>query len=118
MLVETLRFVVVGALLVVVPGFFLVQATFPPGRGSGLTRPERAFLSVSLGIVLLMLIGLLLGFLPHEEGQDGHYGSLANGGAPNMEMILLALSALLFYVGIARGAYPRLTARFPKLVPG
>lgn len=116
MVLETLRILLVGALLVLVPGFLLVQALMPPARTT-LRAPERAFLSLVAGFVLVTLVGLVLGFLPHAEGEDGLY-STAMQGAPNAELALLALSALLFYVGLVRGAYPRLTARFPQLVPG
>jgi hypothetical protein len=116
MLAETLRFLLVGALLVILPGFLLLQALLPPGRAS-LRGPERAFLTIVGGFVVVTLVGLVLGFLPHKPGEDGHYSTLATG-APTVEIVLLLVCGLLFYVGLARGAYPRLTARFPQLVPG
>lgn len=113
MLLETLRIALVGALLVVLPGFLLVQALLPPGR-VGLGRLERAFLILAGGVTLVTLVGLFLGFLPHEE--RGRLSTFATG-APNAEILLLGVCAVLFYVGLARGAYPRLAARFPQLVP-
>lgn len=105
------RFALVLALVVILPGVLLVGALFPAPR-STLTRLERSYLSLAGGILLLMLVGLILGFLP--AGERGHFRTLATG-APNVELAVLAVSALLFWVGLVRGAYPRIAARFPRL---
>ena len=106
-----LRLVLVLALLVLLPGAILVNALFPPPR-STLTRLERGYLAVAGGILLLMLVGVVLGLLP--GGERGHFRTLATG-APTVELALLAVSVLLFWVGLQRGAYPRVAARFPRL---
>lgn len=112
MLLALLRLGVALALLVVVPGALLLNALLPPHR-SRLTRVERAYLSLAGGALLLMLVGVVLGMLPH--GSTGWFGSLATGGFPHLELALLAVSIGLFYVGLRRGAYPGLVARWPAL---
>jgi uncharacterized membrane protein len=109
MLLELLRLALVTGLLVVLPGFLLVSAVFTPGR---LTRLEKAYMSVAGGILLLVLVGVVLGFLPH--GQRGFFQTTATG-SPNVELVTLALSLVLFSIGLQRGAFPRLARRFPRL---
>ena len=112
MLLELLRLALALALLVVLPGVVLVNALFPAPR-SRLTRLERGYLAVAGGILLLMLVGIVLGFLPH--GSRGWFRTAASG-FPLVEIVTLAATALLFWVGLVRGAYPRLAARYPRLV--
>lgn len=111
MLLELLRLALALALLVVLPGILLVNALFPAPRSS-LTRLERGYLAVASGILLLMLVGIVLGFLPH--GERGWFRTLATG-FPLVELASLGVSAVLFWVGLVRGAYPRLSARYPSL---
>lgn len=111
MLAEVLGIVLGTLLLVVLPGFLLVQAVFPPARSS-LTRLERGYLAVAGGILLLILVGSILGFLPH--GERGFFTNVRTG-FPNVELALLAVSLALFWAGLARGAYPRVAARYPRL---
>lgn len=109
-LLELLRLALALALLVVLPGVALVNALFPQGVVRGAAR-----LSVALsgGLLLLALVGSILGLLPH--GGSGWFRTLATG-APFVEAAVLAVTVLLLYVGLARGAYPRVAARFPRLV--
>lgn len=111
MLLELLRLALALVLLVLLPGYLLVNALFPAPR-SRLTGLERGYLTVAGGILLLMLLGLVLGFLPGPG--RGWFQSLATG-APFVELATLAACAGLFVVGLRRGAYPRLSARFPRL---
>ena len=104
--------VLVTLLLVALPGWLLVNAAFPPRR-SRLTWLERGYLSVAGGILLLIFAGVVLGLLPH--GGHGFFSTWATG-LPNVELAMLGLSVLSFYVGLVRGAYPRLAARFPRLL--
>src|SRR5581483_2596764 len=99
-------------LLVALPGWLLVNAAFPAPR-QRLGWPERGYLSVACGAMLLALDGVILGLLPH--GQTGLFQTFATG-IPNVELSMLALCALSFYVGLMRGAYPRVAARFPRLL--
>ncbi|MFA5862914.1 MAG: hypothetical protein WDA16_14575 [Candidatus Thermoplasmatota archaeon] len=112
MLVELLRLAAAVILLVLLPGYLLVQAAFPPVQAR-LGVAERAYLSVVGGVVVLILVGVTLGFLPHE--QRGWFQTSATG-APNVEFVVLAVSTLLFYVGLQRGAYPAFERRFSWLV--
>ena len=102
----------VTLLMVALPGWLLVNAAFPPRR-SPLGWMERGYLSLAGGSLLLILVGVTLGLLPH--GQTGYFETFATG-LPSVELALLAASALLFYVGLVRGAYPRVAARFPRLL--
>lgn len=112
MLAELLRLAAAILLLVVLPGYLLVQAAFPPVKNRiGVT--ERAYLSFVGGIVVLILVGVTLGFLPH--GDRGWFQTSATG-APNVEIALLVVSVLLFYVGLQRGSFPSVARRFPRLV--
>jgi len=113
MLAELLRLGVVLLLMLVLPGYVAVQAAFPPGR-SRLTMLERGYLTVVGGIVLLILVGLALGFLPHSAGR-GFFQTSATG-MPNVELLLLAVTGALFFVGLQRGAWPGIAKRFPRLV--
>lgn len=102
-----------GSLLfVALPGWTLVNALFP--KRASLKPLERGYLAVAGGLIVVITVGIILGFLPHGEG-DGFLKTLATG-APNAELALLAVSALLFWVGLHRGAYPRIAARFPRLL--
>lgn len=112
MLLEAMRLFLAALLLVALPGFLLVNATFPRSR-SQVGTIERVYLALAGGVLLLMLVGILLGSLPH--GDTGWFSTIATG-TPNLELATLAMSVLLFYVGLARGAYPRVAARFPRLV--
>lgn len=113
MLAELLRLVLVVGLLVVLPGWLLVNAVFPPFRGQ-VRGLERAYLVLGSGILLLVLVGVLLGFLPHT-GRVGFFQTMAVG-FPHVELAMLATSLVLGYVGLHRGAYPRLAARYPRLL--
>ena len=112
MLLEVLRLALALVLLVVLPGVALVNALFP-GPRSTLTRLERGYLAVAGGILLLMLVGIILGFLPSGDGR-GWFRTFATG-FPNVEVATLLVTGALFWVGVQRGAYPRLAARYPRL---
>lgn len=99
-------------LLVALPGWLLVNAAFPPTR-SRLSWLERGYLIVAGGAMTTALVGVILGLLPH--GQTGWLQTITTG-IPNVELAMLAVCALAFYVGLLRGAYPRIAARFPRLV--
>lgn len=115
MLAEILRLLLVVGLFVALPGWLLVNAAFPPGR-SQIRGIERAYLSLSGGILLLILVSVVLGFLP---GSDGHgFFQTLGTGMPNVELAMIGASLLLGYVGLQRGAYPRVAARFPNLLGG
>lgn len=112
MLLELLRLALVLLLAVALPGLLLVNALFPTSRAR-LTATERGYLAVAAGILLAMLVGVTLGSIPHGDGR-GYFQTMATG-FPHVEIALLAVSALLFYVGLVRGAYPRVAARYPRL---
>lgn len=112
MLLDLLRLLLVVGLLVVLPGWLLVNAAFPPGRTS-VRGLERAYLCVGGGILVLILVGVLLGFLPH--GKHGFFSTLGTG-MPNVELAMLGVCLLFGYVGLQRGAYPRVAARYPQLL--
>lgn len=106
---------VVGGLLLLLflPGFFLLQALFPRRRWFG---PFHAFalpaLSVLASLFILVLVGAALGFLPGGTGGKGWFQG-SQTGAPILEATLGGLSAVLFAVAWARGAFP-LLARRPR----
>lgn len=114
MLLELLRLALVLAFLVVLPGVVLVNALFP-GPRSTLTRLERGYLAVSGGVLLLMLVGVVLGFLP--RGERGWFQTMATG-FPFVEAAMLAVTAGLFFLGLGRGAYPRLAPRLSRARAG
>ena len=109
MLLELLRLLAAAALLVALPGFLLAQAAFPPAR-SRMTRVERAYVALAGGVMLLALVGVTLGSLPHGSGRG--FFQTASTGAPYVEVALLAACVALFLVGLHRGAYPALAARW------
>lgn len=99
MLLDALRFAVVVALVVLVPGFLLVQAAFPPRKAS-LTVVERTYLACAGGLLLVALVGVTLGLLPGP----GLFSTSATG-FPHVEVALGGLCALLAWVGASRGAF-------------
>jgi hypothetical protein len=113
MLLEALRLALALALLVLLPGWLLVRAVVP-ARGV-LTRAQEVYLALGGGILVTMLVGIALGFAPHPNGR-GALQSLATGGMPNVELAMLGACLVLFWIGAARGAYPRVSSRFPRLV--
>ena len=112
MLLEALRLSLALALLVALPGFLLLHALFPQ---RGLRGAARIYLVLGGGLLVLMFVGSLLGLLPH--GDQGWYQSLAMGGMPTVELAMVGACGLLFWIGLQRGAYPRLVARYPSLRP-
>lgn len=106
MLFTLLRVIVVAALFVALPGLLLVNALLPPGK-TRLRRSERALLAFAGGLFLMMLVGVVLGSLPH--GEHGLFGPLMVAAG------VAAASAGLFVAGARRGAYPALVARWPQL---
>jgi uncharacterized membrane protein len=112
MLVELVRLLLVAGLLVVLPGWLLVNALFPRHR-SHLRGLERGYMVVGGGVLVLILVGVLLGLIPHAR--TGFFQTMAVG-FPHVELAMLAVSLLLGYVGLQRGAYPRVAARYPRLL--
>lgn len=91
-----LRLALAIALLIVVPGVLLVNALFPRTRMSSI---ERGYLAVASGLLLLMLVGVTLGSLPENFSL---FAPLP------VAVVMVAASMGLFWVGLQRGAYPRL----------
>lgn len=112
MILEALRILLASILLVALPGWLLSRALFP--RREALTLAERATVASAGGILLLMLVASILGFLPHGGGR-GHFQSLATGSMPNLELAMLGTTALVTWIAIQRGAFPSLATRFPRL---
>lgn len=111
MLFTTLRLAVVVTLLVIIPGVLLVNALIPPATRR-VSRFERAYLSIAGGAMLLMLVGVTLGSLPHDG--EGYFRTFATG-FPFVELAMLGVSAVLFYVGMRRGAYPWAARAWPRV---
>lgn len=113
MLLEALRLALAFLLLVALPGYLLVRAIFP--KRESLPVAQQVYLVIAGGILVLASVGIVLGFLPHTGGR-GAFQSIATGGMPNVELATLGVSLVLFWVGAARGAFPRVSARYPRLV--
>lgn len=113
LLLTLLRLTLAVGLLVVLPGWLLVNAVFPPHRRK-LSWLERGYMVLAGGGLVLILVGCILGLLPHA-GSVGFYQTAATG-LPNVELATVAACILLGYVGLARGAYPRLAQRWPRLL--
>lgn len=111
MLPGILLLLIGSLLLVALPGWALVNALLP--RPASLRPLERAYLAIAGGLILVITVGIILGFLPADG--TGHLQTLATG-APTAELAMLAVTAVLFWVGLLRGAYPRVAARFPQLL--
>lgn len=106
MVLALLRLLVAGALVFVVPGYLLVRALWPPAAPGSPGPVARGVLSVVLSMSLTILVGVLLGFLPHEDASMGWLQTSATG-LPFAEGLLVALSTLFIVIGMARGAYSR-----------
>lgn len=113
MLFEALRLALAFLLLIALPGYLLVRALFP-ARGS-LPPAQQVYLGLAGGVLLLATVGIVLGFLPHAAGR-GAFQSIATEGMPNVELASFGVCLVLFWIGAARGAYPRVAARYPRLV--
>ena len=109
MILEAIRLFLTTAILVVLPGWLLLHALFP--RRQDLTWPEQVYWILAGGVLVLMCVGIVLGFLPH--GSKGALQSLALGGMPNVELATTAVCLGLTWIGLQRGAYPWLEARLP-----
>ena len=109
MILEALRLALAAALLVALPGILLSYALFP--RKGEIRPSERIYLSLAGGMLILMAVALVLGFLPH--GSRGALQSLAVSGMPNVELTMLAVDLGLAWAAIRRGALPALAARLP-----
>lgn len=94
------------ALILVLPGFFLVKAIWPRHRFS---RDFHAltvfFLSVVLSVSVTILATGVLAFLP-----GGRFTGAATG-APRIEATLAALTLVFAFAALARGAFPRVWPR-------
>lgn len=110
LVLDVVRVVLALTLLVALPGWLVVQALWPE-RG-GLRASERLYLSIAGGVLMTMLVASVLGFLPH--GDRGALQSVFLGGMPNLEIAMLAVCVCLFWLGVHRGAYPVLAARYPR----
>lgn len=113
MLAEAIGVVAATTLLIVLPGWLLLRAFFPDPKSLG--GAASVYLTLAGGILVLMTIGIVLGFLPH--GSRGAFQSIPLEGMPNVELATIAACLLLFWVGARRGAYARIRARLPWLVP-
>lgn len=109
MILEALGLLLATGLLVVLPGFLLSYALFP--RKEQLTTSERVYLTFAGGMLVLMSIAIVLGFLPH--GSRGHLQSLATGGMPNVEIASIAADLGLTWIAMRRGAFASLAAKLP-----
>lgn len=95
-------------LLFFLPGFALLSALFPRHRWFGPFHPfALPALSIVTSVVILVLVGSVLGFLPGGTGGRGWFQGNQTG-APIIELSLGALTFLLFIVAWARGAFPLL----------
>jgi hypothetical protein len=103
------------ALIAFLPGFLLVKALFPRRPGEDFDGVMQLFMSVTLSVVLTILVGTTLGFLPHGDGRGYFQGS--ETGAPFIELSLGALSLALFVAALYRGAFPRLSKKLGLRVP-
>lgn len=110
MLWTVLRIVLTVALVVLLPGYLLLQAALPP-RAMRYSWTQQLYLAAAGGVLLVTLVGVILGRLPH--GEKGYFSTFATG-SPNAELALIGISVALFFVGYQRGNYPRLWARFKK----
>lgn len=111
MLLEAIGITLATGILIVIPGWLLVNALFPDR--AKLAGAERIYVTLAGGILLLMLVGSILGFLPH--GDKGALQSFPTGGLPNVEVAMIAASLGLLWAGVHRGAYPGFSARYPRL---
>lgn len=105
-----------GLLLVfVLPGYFLVKALFGKARLSadfhGVTV---AFLSIVMSVVVTILVGSGLGFLPKPAAWEKGWFQGAATGAPILEIALAGVTLLFAAVALARGAFPRVTRGLSK----
>ncbi len=95
------------ALILLLPGYFLVKTVFPRERLSrDLHAPLLLFLSVALSVVTTVLVGSVLAFWPRGAGERGLFQGAATG-APIIETALAGTTAALAIAAIARGAFPR-----------
>lgn len=86
------------------PGWLLLRAVWPHERVRDPFSFLRALvLAVGLSIAVTIVVGSILGFLPHGETGLFTPAGIAVG--------LLVASGALFAWGVRRGAFPRLSRR-------
>lgn len=101
-----IKLILAGALVFVVPGYLLVRALWPRPAGDAPGPIVRGVLTVVLSISITILVGFVLGFLPHAEGSRG-WLQTSGSGFPFAEIALLGISGVFLAIGSARGAYSR-----------
>lgn len=103
-----LRIMFAMVLLLFLPGFLLVQALFP--KKNELSEEDdwlyRIVLSVVLSIVIAIILAFIISSLGVNEGTGKGYFT-----AINITISLLAISVVLFVIGVMRGAYPKIYTR-------
>lgn len=111
-MVNPLQAVAGLALIFLLPGYFLVKAVFPRERLSeDFHGPLVLFLSVSMSLVITILVGSVLGFLPKPAGAEKGFFQGAATGFPYIELALVGVTVLLALVAAVRGAFPFLRSR-------
>lgn len=116
-MVNPLQALVALALIFILPGFFLVKAVFPRRRLSeDFHAPYVLFLSVTMSIVVTILVGTTLGFLPKPAGAEKGYFQGAATGFPFIEIALGGVTLVLAAAAVLRGAFPRVYAGLRPVV--
>jgi heme/copper-type cytochrome/quinol oxidase subunit 2 len=103
-----LRLLFAILILLFVPGFLLVQALFP--KKNELSEEDDWLYRIVLSVVLSIVIAIILAFVISSLGEDEDTGK-GYFTALNITVSLLVISAVLFAIGVLRGAYPVIYTR-------
>lgn len=110
--VATVRVIAALFLTFFVPGWLLVNVLYP--RKGELDREYDALYRITLGIVLSIAVTVLWGFVLNSLGVNAATG-LGYVQTPEIAAGLVGLSALFFFAGWFRGAYPWMARVHPSL---
>lgn len=100
-------------LLFFLPGYLLTNAVFPQrgSLGGDLDPLYRIFVGVVLSVSLAVAFGSALVILGERIGEVLFRPEY-------LWPVLIVISVVFFFVGTARGAYPRISAALGRTVPG
>ncbi|HTD81430.1 MAG TPA: DUF1616 domain-containing protein [Thermoplasmata archaeon] len=114
MALELLQLILALVLLFFLPGWTLINALFP--RKGELDREYDTLYRITLGIVMSIVVVILYGFGLNSLGLiPGSTPAVGYFNAGNLWAGLTVITAVFFFLGWWRGAYPFMGRLHPKL---
>jgi len=110
--VDILRIILGILLIFFLPGFMLIKSLFPGSKD--LDKEYNMLYVITLGmamsIVITILSGFVLGSIPPDSSGKGYFRS------PFIEINLVVITVILFFVAWYRGGFPIMGKLHPSLL--